>query len=84
MNNDQIHCQVLKLLGDYFSKDPADVKMDSRLVHDLGADSLDMVALAMALEDEFCLMFLADIKVKSCVTVGDIIALIQCELEANP
>lgn len=31
----------------------ADVKLDSNLEDDLGADSLDVVELVMALEDEF-------------------------------
>ena len=33
--------------------DPAEVKEDSKFIEDLGADSLDVVELVMALEEEF-------------------------------
>ena len=33
--------------------DAAEVKEDSRFIEDLGADSLDVVELVMALEEEF-------------------------------
>ena len=33
--------------------DPAEVKEDSKFIEDLGADSLDVVELVMALEEKF-------------------------------
>ena len=33
--------------------DPAEVKEESKFIEDLGADSLDVVELIMAIEDEF-------------------------------
>jgi acyl carrier protein len=32
---------------------PSDVKLDSQFIDDLGTDSLDVVELVMALEEEF-------------------------------
>ena len=38
---------------DQLSVAPEDVKMDSTFIDDLGADSLDIVELIMAFEEEF-------------------------------
>ena len=40
-------------LAQQFELDPAAITMDTNLVDDLGADSLDVVELIMALEDSF-------------------------------
>ena len=42
-----------KLIAQQFSIDPAKVTMESDLVKDLGADSLDIADMIMTLEDEF-------------------------------
>jgi len=41
------------LVADRLAVKPAEVTAESRLVDDLGADSLDTVELVMALEEEF-------------------------------
>ena len=45
--------KVKAITVDQLSVDPDDVKMDSTFIDDLGADSLDIVELIMALEEEF-------------------------------
>ena len=45
--------QVKEALAKQFELDPASITMDTNLVDDLGADSLDVVELIMSLEDEF-------------------------------
>ncbi len=42
-----------KVLYDVLKVKPENLKMDSRYVDDLGADSLDRISLLMALEEEF-------------------------------
>ncbi len=44
---------VKEVVVEQLDCDPAEVKEDSRFVEDLGADSLDVVELVMALEEEF-------------------------------
>ena len=46
--------------------------MDSDLTEDLGADSLDLVDLVMALEDEFDFK-VEDEQIENISTVGDIV-----------
>jgi acyl carrier protein len=46
-----------------------------RLAADLGCDSLDLVELAMAIEDEFCIQIDDEEGVK-CLTVADAVALV--------
>ena len=45
--------KVRDILAKQFEIDPATVTMDTNLVDDLGADSLDVVELIMSVEDEF-------------------------------
>lgn len=45
--------KVKTITVDQLSVAPEDVKMDSTFIDDLGADSLDIVELIMAFEEEF-------------------------------
>lgn len=45
--------KVKAITVDQLSVAPEDVKMDSSFIDDLGADSLDIVELIMAFEEEF-------------------------------
>ena len=45
--------KIQKLIAQQFGIDPSKVTMESDLVKDLGADSLDIADLIMTLEDEF-------------------------------
>lgn len=56
-----------------FTKKPANqIQLEHRLVEDLGLDSLDMVELAMAVEDALKIEF-PDEDMRRIRTVGDII-----------
>lgn len=48
------------------------------ILRDLGVDSLDMVELVCAVEDEFDIA-IADKKIKSLVTIGDLINYIESQ-----
>ena len=56
--------------------DPAEVKEDSRFVEDLGADSLDVVELVMALEEKFDIE-IPDEDAEKILTVADAINYIE-------
>ena len=45
--------KVKSVLAQQFELDPESITMDTNLIDDLGADSLDVVELIMSLEDEF-------------------------------
>ncbi len=55
---------------------PDEVKEDSKFVEDLGADSLDVVELVMALEEEFDIE-IPDDKAEGISTVSDAIKFIE-------
>ncbi len=56
--------------------DPEDVRPESNFVDDLGADSLDIVELVMALEDAFDIT-VSDEQAQTLKTVGDVVAFIE-------
>ena len=45
--------KIATLLADQLDVDPDDLTPETRIIEDLGADSLDVVELLMAAEDEF-------------------------------
>ena len=45
--------KVKSVLAQQFELDPESITMDTNLIDDLGADSLDVVELIMGLETEF-------------------------------
>lgn len=53
-----------------------EVKPESRFVDDLGADSLDVVELVMALEEKFEIE-IPDEEAEKIQTVGDVVAYIE-------
>ena len=50
---ENVEQRVKKIVAEQLGVNEADVKNESSFVNDLGADSLDMVELVMALEEEF-------------------------------
>jgi acyl carrier protein len=56
--------------------DPAEVKEDSKFIEDLGADSLDVVELVMALEEKFDIE-IPDEDAEKILTVADAINYIE-------
>ncbi|HAA86133.1 MAG TPA: acyl carrier protein [Kosmotogaceae bacterium] len=45
--------KVKEIIAEQLGLELEEIKLDSRFVEDLGADSLDLVDLVMKLEDEF-------------------------------
>ena len=62
--------KVIKIIVEQLGVDEADVKMESSFIDDLGADSLDIVELIMALEEEFSIE-IPDSDAEKITTVGD-------------
>ena len=65
--------KIQKLICEQFVVEQEAVTMDTAFVDDLGADSLDVVELTMALEEEFSLPEVSDEELKKILTVGDLV-----------
>lgn len=64
--------KVKSVLAQQFELDPESITMDTNLIDDLGADSLDVVELIMSLEDEFGIS-ISDNDAAQLYTVGRIV-----------
>lgn len=64
--------KLCALLADQFGVDPETVTADTSFEEDLGADSVDLVEVSLALEEEFGLGEIPEEDLSSIVTVGDL------------
>jgi acyl carrier protein len=69
---------VKKILVDQLDVDEDAVTMDSAIIDDLGADSLDIVDVVMSLEEEFDIE-VPDEEIENMKTVGDIVRFIEAK-----
>ena len=65
--------KIKKLIADQFAIDEDKITLDTSLLDDLDADSLDLVELSMAIEEEFGLGEMAEEDIKGIRTVGDMV-----------
>ncbi len=79
------HTMVLerlkKLIAEQMSVDAAGISMDTNFADDLGVDSLDIVELMMALEEEFNLEEVQEEDLAKMDTVGDLVTYLQQQLD---
>ena len=68
--------KVKQLIADQLDADVDSIQEGSSITDDLGADSLDVVDLVMAIEDEFSVEIPED-EVENIKTVGDIVKYIE-------
>ena len=68
--------QIKTILAEQFSMSEDDINMDTSFTEDIGADSLDLVELVMALEQEFDIE-IDDDQVENIKTVGDAVRYIK-------
>lgn len=68
--------KIIALVAEKLGKKAEEIKLTSRLVEDLGADSLDVVELIMAFEDEFGIS-LPDEEIAKMKTIGDVVNFIK-------
>ena len=68
--------KIAELLSSQLGVDKAKITEDTKIVDDLGADSIDVFEMVMALEDE-CGIQVDEDKVQELVTVGDVVKLID-------
>ena len=76
MNTEEVFERVKAIIVEQLGVAEASVEMESSFIDDLGADSLDIVELVMALEEEFELE-IPDADAEKVVTVGDVVEYIK-------
>ena len=64
--------QIIKMVAEQFMLDENEISADTSFVDDLGADSLDVVELTMALEETFSLPDTPEDELTNIHTVGDL------------
>ncbi len=73
---EEITQRVAALVVDHLGVDAGEVKPEASFIDDLGADSLDIVELVMAFEEEFGVE-IPDDAAETITTVGDAISYIS-------
>ena len=76
MNTDEVFEKVKRIIVEQLGVAETSVEMEASFIDDLGADSLDIVELVMALEEEFD-MEIPDSDAEKVVTVGDVVEYIK-------
>lgn len=74
--NSVVFNKVKDIIVEQLGVDESEVKMEASFIDDLGADSLDIVELIMALEEEFDLE-IPDKEAEKITTVGDAVEYIK-------
>ena len=72
--------KIQEIIADKLSIDAEEITLDSSFIDDLNADSLDIVELIMALEDELE-MEIPDEDVENFKTVGDVVNYVKAHHE---
>ena len=73
--------KLCELIAEQFGVEPESVNTDTSFVDDLGADSVDLVDLSMALEAEFGMDEMETDEIESIKTVGDLYKYMQDHLD---
>lgn len=81
MTREEIKNEVIAIVAEHLAPS-VEVTELSELDKDLGGDSLDIVEIAMAVEEKFNLD-IDDAKLEGIVTVGDVINLVAGMVECN-
>ena len=80
MTTEEIFNTMRQLIAEQFALDPEEIGMDSSFVDDLGADSVDLVELVMAMEEEFEIGEIDEEDLQSLKTVGDCVRYLSNKL----
>ena len=80
MTPETIFKTMQDLIAEQFAIDADEVTMDSSFVDDLGADSVDLVELVMAMEEEFDIGEIDEEDLTALKTVGDCVRYLNGKL----
>ncbi|MEJ5256770.1 MAG: acyl carrier protein [Fervidobacterium sp.] len=76
---EELESKVCEIIAEQLGVDTADVALEKSLTEDLGADSLDIVDLVMAFEDEFGVK-ISDQDLSKIKTVKDVVDAIRARV----
>ena len=76
MSSEEIFEKVSKIIVEQLGVAESSVTIEASFIDDLGADSLDIVELVMAIEEEFSIE-IPDADAEKVVTVGDVVDYIK-------
>lgn len=73
--------KLVGLIAEQFNVEADSITMETAFQDDLNADSVNIVDLSMALEEEFGIEELAEEEITTIVTVGDLVRFLQNKLD---
>ena len=80
MTMEEIFKTMQDLIAEQFAIDTEEISMESSFVDDLGADSVDLVELVMAMEEEFDIGEIDEEDLAALKTVGDCVRYLNGKL----
>ena len=82
MSVEEIFQTMSELVAEQFAMEPDEVTMETSFEEDLGADSVDLVDLVMAMEEEFEVGEIQEEDLKTLKTVGDAVNYIASKVKS--
>ena len=73
--------KLAALIAEQFNVDADTITMETSFTDDLNADSVDIVDLSMALEEEFGIEEVGEEEASSISTVGDLVRFLQNKID---
>lgn len=80
MTPEEIFSTLQSLIAEQFALNTEDITMASSFTDDLGADSVDLVEMVMAMEEEFDLDEIQEDELSQLKTVGDCVRFLSGKL----
>ena len=80
MTMEEIFKTMQDLIAEQFALEPDEISMESSFTDDLGADSVDLVELVMAMEEEFDIDEIDEEDLPALKTVGDCVRYLNGKL----
>ena len=81
MNAQEVLAKMQELIGEQFAVEADEITMETSFEEDLGADSVDLVELIMAMEEEFDVGEVAEEDLAELKTVGDCVNYLVARLK---
>ena len=81
MSVEEIFQTMRDLVAEQFAMDPAEITMETSFEEDLGADSVDLVELVMAMAEEFDMGEAGEDELTGLKTVGDAVNYVASKLK---
>ena len=71
-----VYQKLCEFLCEQLGVEESEIRPETNIIDDLGADSLDVVELVAAMEDEFNII-ITDERIRELFTVGEVVAFLE-------